>query len=71
MRFKLLAVASALAFVSTNSLANDVDNDITAVGGTNFFGVVHTDSFDFTDTFTFNVTKVSEFRSPIKARLII
>ncbi|MDP3663993.1 MAG: FxDxF family PEP-CTERM protein [Nitrosomonas sp.] len=59
MRFKLLAVASAFAFASTNSLANDVDNDITAVGGTNFFGVVHTDSFDFTDTFTFNVTPSS------------
>ncbi|MDO9310382.1 MAG: FxDxF family PEP-CTERM protein [Nitrosomonas sp.] len=56
INIKLLAVASALAFASTGSLANDVDNDITASGGTNFFGVVHTDSFDFTDTFTFNVS---------------
>jgi len=55
---KLLAVASALAFASTGSLANNVDNDITAAGGTNFFGVVHTDSFDFTDTFTFNVAPI-------------
>jgi len=64
MRFKLLAVASALAFVSTNSLAIDVANDITAAGGTNFFGVVHTDSLAFTDTFTFNVDPIDP--SPLK-----
>lgn len=44
-----------LAF-ATGAAANDVSNDITGLGGTTFFGALHTDSFDFTDTFTFTVS---------------
>lgn len=36
--------------------ANNVTNDITLQGGTNFFGAVHTDDDDFTDIFRFAVT---------------
>ena len=56
MNFKLLTVAGTMAFASTGALANDVSNDITGLGGTTFFGALHTDSFDFTDVFTFNMT---------------
>lgn len=55
MRLKLLAAAGVLAFASTGALANDVNNNITGLGGTTFFGALHTDSFDFVDIFTFTV----------------
>ena len=37
------------------AFANDVTNDITITGGTNFFGALHTDDVDFTDTFNFTI----------------
>lgn len=40
---------------TTNAAANDVDNSISLVGGTNFFGALHSDDVDFTDTFTFDI----------------
>ena len=55
MKLKHLAVAIAIVGMSTGALANDVNNDITGLGGTTFFGALHTDSFDFVDVFTFNV----------------
>lgn len=51
----LAAVVTAIVGMSTSALANNVNNDITGVGGTTFFGALHTDSFDFTDVFTFSV----------------
>jgi hypothetical protein len=36
-------------------MANDVNNSMSLTGGTTFFGALHTDNFDFTDVFTFNV----------------
>jgi len=51
-----LAVAGALAIASTGAFANDVNNNIILSGGTNFFGALHTDAFDFTDVFTFNAS---------------
>ena len=57
MRGVILAVA-ALATLSTGAAttarANDVTNTITLLGGTNYFGAVHTDNFDFTDVFNFS-----------------
>jgi hypothetical protein len=49
----LLAVGALLG--ATTASANNVDNTITLSGGTNFFGALHTDNLDFTDTFTFNL----------------
>lgn len=45
-------VGWAALFGTTSAQANNVDNTITAVGGTNFYGALHTDSEDFIDTFT-------------------
>ena len=56
MYLKNVAVAGALAIASTGAFANDVNNSIILSGGTNFFGALHTDSFDFTDQFTFDAT---------------
>jgi hypothetical protein len=42
-------------FGATSALANDVDNEVVLTGGTSFFGALHTDNFDFTDTFTFTI----------------
>lgn len=58
---KSTAIMTALAIVvgllgATNAGANDVSNAISLVGGTNFFGALHTDDIDFTDTFTFDVS---------------
>jgi hypothetical protein len=51
-----LAIGALLGtFGATNARANDVDNDIVIMGGTNFFGALHTDNIDFTDTFTFTI----------------
>jgi len=49
-----MTVAIAL-FGATSARANNVDNSISLVGGTNFFGALHTDNIDFTDTFTFDI----------------
>jgi hypothetical protein len=56
MNLRKLAIAGALAVASTGAFANDVNNSIILSGGTNFFGALHTDSFDFTDQFTFDAT---------------
>lgn len=53
--FKKLAVAGVFAIASTGVFANNVNNAIDIVGGTTFFGALHTDNFDFTDVFTFNI----------------
>ena len=53
-----MTVVTTLAMAllgATNAAANDVDNSISLVGGTNFFGALHTDNIDFTDTFTFDI----------------
>ncbi len=51
-----IAIAALLGtFGATSALANNVNNDITLLGGTNFFGALHTDNLDFTDTFTFTI----------------
>ena len=55
MKLKHLAVALAIVGLSTSAVANNVNNNITGVGGTTFFGALHTDSFDFTDVLTFDV----------------
>ncbi|MBY0402078.1 FxDxF family PEP-CTERM protein [Myxococcota bacterium] len=50
------AVAGLVALLAAaNAQANDVINNITGVGGTTFFGALHTDSMDFTDVFTFSI----------------
>ena len=46
--------AAALTLVPATAMANDVNTSITLVGGTNYFGALHTDDADFTDVFTFN-----------------
>lgn len=43
---------------ASSARANDVSNDITLVGGTNFYGALHTDNLDFTDTFTFDIAEL-------------
>ncbi len=56
MRGVILGLATLLstALLATSSQANDVTNVIVPLpGGTNYFGAVHTDSFDFIDTFNF------------------
>jgi len=60
MKKLVFTVLVALALTS-NGFANDVANDITAPGGTTFFGALHTDNSDFTDIFTFNIS------GPVKA----
>jgi len=55
MSRKLLVVAVGLILASNGASANDVNNNINVVGGTSFFGALHTDSFDFTDVFTFTL----------------
>lgn len=52
---KAVAAAAVLAMGATGAMANDVNNMIVPAGGTTFFGALHTDGFDFTDVFTFNV----------------
>ena len=54
MRGLILGLTALVASLSaaTDARANNVDNLITAVGGTNFYGAVHTDNQDFIDTFT-------------------
>ncbi len=56
MKFSHIALAASLAVASSAALANNVNNSITVTGGSTPFGALHTDSFDFTDVFTFNVT---------------
>ncbi len=48
-----LAALFATTLVTSGAQANTVNNFITLQGGTNFFGALHTDNFDFTDTFNF------------------
>ena len=48
-----LAALFATTLVTSGAQANNVNNIITLQGGTNYFGAVHTDNFDFTDTFDF------------------
>ena len=43
-----LAALFATTLVTSGAQANTVDNIITLQGGTNYFGAVHTDNFDFT-----------------------
>lgn len=49
----MLGAAGFAAAPAAN--ANDVANEIVLVGGTNFFGAIHSDSNDFLDTFTFKI----------------
>lgn len=52
----LLASAGlGLSLAAAEASANDVDNEVVLTGGTNFFGALHFDSLDFTDTFTFKI----------------
>ena len=52
----VLATLLSTALLATSAQANDVTNIIVPLlGGTNYFGAVHTDSFDFTDKFTFSI----------------
>lgn len=66
MRGVILAVA-ALATLSTvatkTAQASDTITNITLQGGTNHFGAVHTDNFDFTDVFNFSPTAGSVIAS--------
>lgn len=50
-----LTVAGIVVAASNATWANDVNNNITGLGGTTFFGALHTDNVDFTDVFTFSV----------------
>lgn len=43
---------------ASSARANDVNNIIVLEGGTNFFGALHTDNLDFTDTFTFDIAEL-------------
>ncbi len=59
MRGVILALANLLstALLATSAQANDVANVIIPLlGGTNYFGAVNTDSFEFTDTFIFGMS---------------
>jgi hypothetical protein len=53
-RFQMRGLILGLAalFATTGAQALNIDQTITAVGGTNFYGAVHTDSGDFIDTIT-------------------
>jgi hypothetical protein len=57
MRIRLFAAVGGLVLASTSAFANNVTNDITGavLGDTVFFGALHSDSFDFTDTFNFTI----------------
>jgi hypothetical protein len=55
MGIKQIAAIGALVLASTSAFANNVTNNITGLGGTTFFGALHTDNLDFTDVFTFSV----------------
>lgn len=57
-RWAVALLASAglgLSLSAAEASANDVDNEIMLTGGTNFFGALHSDALDFTDTFTFKI----------------
>ncbi|MEZ4282619.1 MAG: FxDxF family PEP-CTERM protein [Myxococcota bacterium] len=51
----LAVLLTGLGALAPAARANDVNNDIVLSGGTNFFGALHTDDADFTDTFTFTI----------------
>lgn len=52
----LVALVALVALIGApRAQANDVTNDIALLGGTNFFGALHTDDIDFTDTFNFTI----------------
>jgi PEP-CTERM motif len=55
MKLKTLAFASMFAVASTGVMANDVVTNPAVIGGTAYFGALHTDNLDFTDIFTFTV----------------
>lgn len=55
-RTALAVLIGCVALIGASSARADTVNEfITLVGGTNFFGGVHTDNIDFTDTFTFEI----------------
>lgn len=57
MKFKALALATAaLALAATAAQANNVHKNIHVSGDNATFTAKHTDSLDFTDTFTFDVS---------------
>lgn len=51
----ILAMGLGALTAAPEASANNVANEIVLVGGTNFFGALHTDSIDFVDTFTFKL----------------
>ena len=51
--FILAATVAALVVTSTGAFANDITSSVPTLGGTGYFGALHTDNFDFTDTFDF------------------
>ena len=51
----VLVVLVGLLIAPTGAMANNINLQISPVGGTAFFGILHTDSFDFTDVITVNV----------------
>jgi hypothetical protein len=58
MRRKLMAAVGALVLASPGAFANNVTNDITGglTGDTTYFGALHTDNLDFTDTFNLTIS---------------
>lgn len=55
MKQKLLALCGLMLLTVSSAQANDVNNNIVLSGGTSFFGALHTDNANFTDTFNFNI----------------
>ena len=52
--FIMAVMIATLAVVATNARANDVSYTVPAFGGTAGFFALHTDNFDFSDTFNFS-----------------
>lgn len=52
----LVGLAAVIGLIGApTAQANNVTNDIALVGGTNFFGALHSDDLDFTDRFNFTI----------------
>jgi hypothetical protein len=51
----IAGMIAALAVIATDARANSVTKDIDLFGGTATFDALHTDNYDFTDTFNFAI----------------
>ena len=55
MKLKHLTVAGAIALAASGATANDIEYYAPVFEGETYFAVVHTDAYDFTDVFTFDI----------------